>query len=276
MMAAATRLFLALVGGLSLAGPAAAADLHCEGTISSRAGGTVYAAYDPRSQPNLFGPGVVPRGSQLKWNPPTTGPIRAEVRWGALWTSPSPPDELGVDIYLPHHVRIDSLTVEIGVQGATWLTPRTPASPEQAMTWISSGLNDAYTTGGWINLSHSRETDRTILAAVAAGKPVRLTVKSGRATIAVGTIHTAGIAARDVLIERLRARIKAQDPAICNDKPDKIHYAVEPAKGPAKYTFACDNPDGTETPITVTLDKPPVYDMCPELLAKAPRPETHK
>jgi hypothetical protein len=277
-MATATSLFLALVGGLSLVGPAAAADLHCEGTIRSRAGGTIYAAYDPRPQRDLFGPGVITNVSRLRWNPPTGGPINAEVRWGdGPWTWPSPPTGLDVSIELPRRARIDSLTAEIGVRdGATWLIPHVVASPEQTMIWVSSHSDKDYTTLGSIDLTVDQEAGRAILSAIAAGKPIELTVKSNGAAVVQATIHTAGIAARDVLIERMRARIKAQDRAICNDKPDKIEYLATPAKGPAKYTFNCPNPDGTTTVTTVTLAKPPRYDMCDQLNPHPPQPETHQ
>ncbi|WP_158916379.1 hypothetical protein [Caulobacter sp. S45] len=208
-------LFAALL--IPFAGSAQAQSKRCEVLMRSPAGGAVEAGVNP--DPNDYPPGAPLTASWVRWSPPASGsPMNIHVGWtGGVWDPPTQLTDLEIEYDLQRNAGIrDPLEIDFAIRGEKWSFEQ-PASPNS--DWLSTlpAPRPKTVKSGRIFYGRNDPVGVAILSAMTEGSPLTVTVRVRNHVELRTTIDPSDTAARNALLEKTRARIKAGDPAVCKD-----------------------------------------------------------
>ncbi len=253
----ALGLFCAATLAAGWAGSARASSLRCDLSVSSRDGGAL----------NLTGGDIPAQFQQLAanfwatWRPPASN--RA-VELDILWNQDNlerlgPADNAGISFTPPRGVARKDVSVSFRTgDGRTWI------APSAALTY---GETDAHgrrlSNAAQLAFRSMGQDGADLLQAIQTASKLDVVIKAKGRPYLDTAFDLSGLAARDALFVQARDRVRAADPKACITKRQKIHYDTPtPLQGRRTYKAECVGPDGKTTLKSVTLDKPPVYDIC--------------
>lgn len=250
-------LCMAALAATGVARPAEAGDLRCNLTVQSRDGGAL----------NLTGENIPPQFQMFTsnfwadWRPPASNhAVEFDIAWNQDNLEHLGPIEgVVISFKLPRGVARQDLSVSFATgDGRIW------TASNSALTYGKLDAHERYVPNvGRLTLHDMGQDGADLLETIKATGKVHIAVKAKAREYLSTRFDLSDLAARDALFIQARDRVRAADPKACTTKPRKIHYDVAtPFHGRRTYKAECVGPDGKTTLKSVTLDKPPVYDIC--------------